>query len=254
MTSFPFPSQVIQPDAEQAARRLRLPFSCCAWKGTQGHWEGTGAGNSIDFQGSRSYQWGDDPRDIHWAAYARTGQLTMKVFRAELSPQVDVAVDVSESMFFHEERAARTRGLLQFCLLSAIGTGAQVKIHAVKGRRIIPLDQEDVLSGQWEAQLQSLPPDESMPSISIWRPNGMKIFISDLLYPGEPDNLLETMAANSSAVTTGVHLMFIAKNIERIGDHATNIAENIHLRVRGIPLTETRPRADGTAGDLDETS
>ena len=43
--------------------------------------------------------------------------------RAELSPQVDVAVDVSESMFFHEERAARTRGLLQFCLLSAIGTG-----------------------------------------------------------------------------------------------------------------------------------
>ena len=195
MTSFPFPSQMIQPDAEQAARRLRLPFSCCAWKGTQGHWEGTGAGNSIDFQGSRSYQWGDDPRDIHWAAYARTGQLTMKVFRAELSPQVDVAVDVSESMFFHEERAARTRGLLQFCLLSAIGTGAQVKIHAVKGRRIIPLDQEDVLSGQWEAQLQSLPPDESMPSISIWRPNGMKIFISDLLYPGEPDNLLETMAS-----------------------------------------------------------
>ena len=177
------------------AGRLRLPFSSCAWKGTQGHWEGTGAGNSIDFQGSRSYQWGDDPRDIHWAAYARTGQLTMKVFRAELSPQVDVAVDVSESMFFHEERAARTRGLLQFCLLSAIGTGAQVKIHAVKGRRIIPLDQEDVLSGQWEAQIQSLPPDESMPSISIWRPNGMKIFISDLLYPGEPDNLLETMAS-----------------------------------------------------------
>ena len=195
MTSFPFPSHVTQPDAEQAARRLRLPFSCCAWKGTQGHWEGMGAGNSIDFQGSRSYQWGDDPRDIHWAAYARTGQLTMKVFRAELSPQVDVAVDVSESMFFHEERAARTRGLLQFCLLSAIGTGAQVKIHAVKGRRIIPLDQEDVLSGQWEAQIQSLPPDESMPSISIWRPNGMKIFISDLLYPGEPDNLLETMAS-----------------------------------------------------------
>ena len=58
MTSFPFPSHVTQPDAEQAARRLRLPFSCCAWKGTQGHWEGTGAGNSIDFQGSRSYQWG----------------------------------------------------------------------------------------------------------------------------------------------------------------------------------------------------
>ncbi len=87
-------------------------------------------------------------------------------------------------------------------------------------------------------------------AIGVWE----RDVVADDMYTALFRNLLETMAANSSAVTTGVHLMFIAKNIERIGDHATNIAENIHLRVRGIPLTETRPRADGTAGDLDETS
>lgn len=187
--------QGIQPDAEQAARRFRLPFSSRAWNGAQGNWTGTGSGSSIDFQGNRSYQWGDDPRDIHWAAYARTGQLTMKVFQAELSPRVDVAVDVSESMFFHEARAARTQGLLQFCLLSALATGAQVRLHAVKGRRTVPLENMDVLSGQWLARLQDLPPDESMPAISTWRPNGMHILISDLLYPGEPAALLDAMTA-----------------------------------------------------------
>ena len=40
------------------------------------------------------------------------------------------------------------------------------------------------------------------------------------------------------------HLLFIAKNIERIGDHATNIAEDVYYLVHGIPLTEARPKGD----------
>lgn len=40
------------------------------------------------------------------------------------------------------------------------------------------------------------------------------------------------------------HLLFIAKNIERVGDHATNIAENVYYLVHGIPLTEARPKGD----------
>jgi phosphate transport system protein len=40
------------------------------------------------------------------------------------------------------------------------------------------------------------------------------------------------------------HLLFMAKNIERIGDHATNIAENLYYLVHGTPLTEARPKGD----------
>jgi phosphate transport system protein len=40
------------------------------------------------------------------------------------------------------------------------------------------------------------------------------------------------------------HLLFMAKNIERIGDHATNIAENVYYLVHGIPLTDARPKGD----------
>jgi phosphate transport system protein len=40
------------------------------------------------------------------------------------------------------------------------------------------------------------------------------------------------------------HLLFMAKNIERIGDHATNIAENLYYMVHGTPLTAARPKGD----------
>jgi phosphate transport system protein len=40
------------------------------------------------------------------------------------------------------------------------------------------------------------------------------------------------------------HLLFMAKNIERIGDHATNIAENVYYLVHGTPLTQVRPKGD----------
>ena len=40
------------------------------------------------------------------------------------------------------------------------------------------------------------------------------------------------------------HLLFMAKNIERIGDHATNIAEDLYYMVHGQPLTEVRPKGD----------
>ncbi len=249
---FPLPPcQEIQPDAEQAARRFRLPFSSRAWSGAQGNWEGTGAGSSIDFQGNRSYQWGDDPRDIHWAAYARTGQLTMKVFRAELTPRVDVAVDVSESMFFHSTRAARTRSLLQFCLLSAIGTGAQVSIHAVKGRRAIPLEQADVLSGQWEARFQNLPPDESMPFISTWRPNGMKIFISDLLYPGEPDGLLEAMTSQKGLSVIMAPTLQEEAELPAAGNVKLKNCESGHLRSQLITPSLSRKYARAYAAHFE---
>jgi phosphate transport system protein len=40
------------------------------------------------------------------------------------------------------------------------------------------------------------------------------------------------------------HVLFMAKNIERIGDHATNIAENVYYLVHGTPLTQVRPKGD----------
>jgi phosphate transport system protein len=43
------------------------------------------------------------------------------------------------------------------------------------------------------------------------------------------------------------HLLFGAKNMERIGDHTTNIAENIYYLVHGKPILEERPKKDATS-------
>jgi phosphate transport system protein len=46
------------------------------------------------------------------------------------------------------------------------------------------------------------------------------------------------------------HLLFMAKNIERIGDHATNIAEDLYYLVHGRPLAEKRPKGDTSSLDV----
>jgi phosphate transport system protein len=43
------------------------------------------------------------------------------------------------------------------------------------------------------------------------------------------------------------HLLFMAKNIERIGDHATNIAEDVYYLIYGTPLTQARPKGDSSS-------
>jgi phosphate transport system protein len=48
-------------------------------------------------------------------------------------------------------------------------------------------------------------------------------------------------------ITFCTHLLFCAKNIERMGDHATNIAETVYYIVEGRSLAEERPKGDNTS-------
>ena len=59
--------------------------------------------------------------------------------------------------------------------------------------------------------------------------------------------LLTYMAEDPRQITACTHLLFMAKNIERIGDHATNIAENTWFLVHGEPLVGRREKADLTS-------
>lgn len=58
--------------------------------------------------------------------------------------------------------------------------------------------------------------------------------------------ILTYMAEDPRSISLGIHLMFTAKNIERMGDHATNIAETVHYMIEGHPLTAERPKGDTT--------
>jgi phosphate transport system protein len=58
--------------------------------------------------------------------------------------------------------------------------------------------------------------------------------------------LLTYMMEDPRNITFCIHLMFCAKNIERMGDHATNIAETVYYMVEGHTLAEQRPKGDTT--------
>jgi phosphate transport system protein len=59
--------------------------------------------------------------------------------------------------------------------------------------------------------------------------------------------LLTYMMEDPRNISFCIHLMFCAKNIERMGDHATNIAETVHYMIEGFPIAEQRPKGDTTS-------
>ena len=69
----------------------------------------------------------------------------------------------------------------------------------------------------------------------------------DDLYNSIFRELVTYMMEDARSITPCTHLLFIAKNLERIGDHATNIAETVHYAVTGEPLRDERPKGDGSA-------
>ncbi|MCW8808535.1 MAG: phosphate signaling complex protein PhoU [Rhodanobacter sp.] len=69
----------------------------------------------------------------------------------------------------------------------------------------------------------------------------------DEAYTGYFRQLLTYMMEDPRNITPCTHLLFMAKNIERIGDHATNIAESVWYQVHGQPLNKQRPNRDLTS-------
>jgi phosphate transport system protein len=69
----------------------------------------------------------------------------------------------------------------------------------------------------------------------------------DAMYTSLFRELLTYMMEDPRNITSCTHLLFCAKNIERIGDHATNIAETIYYMTTGMQPAGERPKDDNTA-------
>lgn len=186
-----------------AAGRLRLPLRSRVWRGQAGEFSGGGTGASMDFQDHRAYSPGDDPRHINWQAYARTGHYTMKLFREEVRPVVDLILDASESMFFDETKATRCAELFYLVAESAHTAGASLHLHAVRGQASTVLDPDSCRSHRWLETARNLPDDGASPPDLARLPlraNAIRIFLSDLLFPGDPQPFLRELARRHGSV------------------------------------------------------
>jgi phosphate transport system protein len=83
-------------------------------------------------------------------------------------------------------------------------------------------------------------------ALAVWRSDGA----IDAMYTSLFRELLTYMMEDPRNIGFCTHLLFCAKNIERIGDHATNIAETVHYLVTGESPAGERPKNDTTSTDF----
>jgi phosphate transport system protein len=83
-------------------------------------------------------------------------------------------------------------------------------------------------------------------AIAVWRRDER----IDAMYNSLFRELLTYMMEDPRNIGLCTHLLFAAKNIERVGDHTTNIAEDVHYLVHGVALPDDRPKGDDTASTL----
>ena len=69
----------------------------------------------------------------------------------------------------------------------------------------------------------------------------------DELYTSLHSDLLRVIASGQEQASVSSHFLFIAKNIERIGDHTTAVAEQVYFQVHGEMPPEERPKADASS-------
>jgi phosphate transport system protein len=77
----------------------------------------------------------------------------------------------------------------------------------------------------------------------VWRSDD----VVDEIYTALFRELITYMMEDPRNITPCTHLLFIAKNLERIGDHATNIAETVHYAATGKALPGQRPKGNTSA-------
>jgi phosphate transport system protein len=124
------------------------------------------------------------------------------------------------------------------------------------GRRVIALDGDfpppklvrgvehmaDMVLDQLKQVLDAYAARDLGRALAVWKGDEDIDAICTSLFR----ELLTYMMEDPRNITFCIHLMFCAKNIERMGDHATNIAETVHFMIQGRPIADKRPKRDTT--------
>lgn len=104
----------------------------------------------------------------------------------------------------------------------------------------------DLARDQLSRVLDSYERRDVAKALDVWRRDTEVDALNTSLFR----ELLTYMMEDPRNIGFCAHMLFCAKNIERIGDHATNIAESVYYIVEGRPIEAERPKADLTSREL----
>lgn len=192
-------------EGEQAAGRYALGTPRNAPVGLSGSAHGQRAGSSLEFRDHRVYEPGDDLRHIDWNAFARSDQLTIKLFREEMTPHLDVVLDASRSMDLEDAPKAGAAVALTAFFTSAARRACYSHSAWTMADGFRPIVNGNRPSESW-ADITFTHVGDPGPQASLWRPRGTRILISDLLWMGDPLLLLKPFSERA-AVTVVLQLL-----------------------------------------------
>jgi phosphate transport system protein len=122
--------------------------------------------------------------------------------------------------------------------VSALAGGYQLN-HVVRGIERMT----NLVLTQLKDVLDSYARRDVAKAITVWRSDEQIDAFNNSLFR----ELLTYMLEQPRNIGVCIHLVFCVKNIERMGDHATNIAETVHYMVEGQMLADARPKGDTTS-------
>jgi uncharacterized protein (DUF58 family) len=181
--------------AIHAAATVRLAMPRTPLRGRAGERLGTGTGASLEFEDYRPYAPGDDLRHVDWAAYARSELLAIRLYREEVSPRVDLVIDVSRSMAVTDAKQrthGELSGLLACACASTVADSRVITAASAEPQPLhIPEEIERVLA--YEAPLSALEAGH-LP----FRRRSVRLVVSDFLFPHDADALVTRLARDSA--------------------------------------------------------
>ncbi|HSC27810.1 MAG TPA: DUF58 domain-containing protein [Vicinamibacterales bacterium] len=191
------PTCSIDWPAVRAAAAFRLAMPRTPVGGRIGERLGSGTGSSLEFQDYRAYAPGDDIRHVDWAAYARSELLSVRLYREEVAPRIDLVLDVSRSMAVSADKHrayGEVTGLLAIACASTVADSRVITTAAVPPRRLQrPEEIEPMLA--CEATLSALE-EPYLP----FRRRSLRVVVSDFLFPHDADALVARLARDSASL------------------------------------------------------
>jgi hypothetical protein len=112
---------------------------------------GAGAGSSLEFHDHRAYVAGDDLRHLDWSVYGRTEQLMLRRHRQEVSPRVEVILDVTLSMAITPDKLTLATNVAALLATLAEADGARPVVWLAH-------THFQRLSGDWRSALRARQP------------------------------------------------------------------------------------------------
>lgn len=190
-------------EGQQAGIRYGLTVPRTVQMGLAGSQLGHRSGSSLEFMDHREYMPGDDLRSIDWGAYARSNKLSIKLYRNEVLPHLDLIIDRSRSMALPETQKVRA-ALGLSALLAQAARNSNYSCYAwgvgdtcgrIANGNLAPVLWEGIEFDACGSCAESF--RKGRPA---WKARSIRIFISDLMWMGDPQAVLSLLSDQASAV------------------------------------------------------